>query len=81
MLVTRSQMLWIKNKATQLLIVRDLRPPKHYLPMGIILIKQRSRRTYLHHSISKHEIQKNKHDDSILIIHLLLYFMKHIRIS
>jgi hypothetical protein len=29
MLVTCSQMLYIKNKATQLLMVKDLRPSKH----------------------------------------------------
>jgi hypothetical protein len=81
MLVTCSQILYVKNKATQLIIVRDLCPPKHYLPMGIILIRRRSRRTYLHHSISKHEIHWNKHDNIILIIHLSLYSMKHIRIS
>jgi hypothetical protein len=27
-----SQMLYIKNKATQLLLISDLRPSKHYLP-------------------------------------------------
>jgi hypothetical protein len=31
-LVTCSQMLRVKNKATQMLIVKDLRPSKHYLP-------------------------------------------------
>jgi alpha-galactosidase len=31
MLVTYSQMLLIKNKATQLLKIKDLRPLKHYL--------------------------------------------------
>jgi hypothetical protein len=81
MLVTCSQMLWIKNKTTQLFIVRDIRLPKHYFPMGIILIRRRSRRTYLHHLISKHEIQRNKHDNNILIIHLFLYSVKHIKIS
>jgi hypothetical protein len=80
LLVTCSQILDVKNKATQLLIVRDLRPLKHYLPMGIILIRRRSRKTYLHHSIGKHEIQRNKHGNIIFIIHLLLYFIKHIRI-
>jgi hypothetical protein len=40
MLVTFSQMLWIKNKATQLLIIMDLRLPKHYLHMGIMLISE-----------------------------------------
>jgi hypothetical protein len=28
----RSQMLNTKNKATQLLLIRDLRPSKHYPP-------------------------------------------------
>jgi hypothetical protein len=27
-----SRMLYIKNKATQMLMIRDLRPSKHYLP-------------------------------------------------
>jgi hypothetical protein len=27
-----SQMLYTKNKATQLLTIRDLRPTKHYIP-------------------------------------------------
>jgi hypothetical protein len=81
MLVTCSQMLWVKNKATQLLIVKHLRPPKHYSPMSIILIRRRSWRTYLHHLISKHEIPTNKHDNSFLIIHLFLYYIKHIKIS
>jgi hypothetical protein len=48
-LVTCFWMMWIKNKATQLLIVKDLRPPKHYLLKGIMLIRRRSGRTYLHH--------------------------------
>jgi hypothetical protein len=37
MLVTCSQMLNIKNKATQLLVITDLRLPKYYLLMGIML--------------------------------------------
>jgi hypothetical protein len=49
MLVTRSQMLWIKNKATQSLIIRDLRLPKQYLPEDIMLIRRRSWMTFLHH--------------------------------
>jgi hypothetical protein len=32
-----SQMIYTKNKATQLLIIRDLRPSEHYLPSGIIV--------------------------------------------
>jgi hypothetical protein len=51
MLVTCSKMLWIKNKATQLLIITDLRLPKHYLHMGIMFIRRRFKRTYLHHLI------------------------------
>jgi hypothetical protein len=31
LLVTCSQMLRVKNKATQMLMVKDLRPSKHYL--------------------------------------------------
>jgi hypothetical protein len=31
-----------KNKATQLLIIRDLRLPKDYLPMDIMIIRRRS---------------------------------------
>jgi hypothetical protein len=30
-----------ENKATQLLIITDLRLPKHYLHMGIMLIRRR----------------------------------------
>jgi hypothetical protein len=45
------QMLYIKNKATQLLIITNLRLSKHYLHRGIMLIRRRSRRTYLHHLI------------------------------
>jgi hypothetical protein len=39
LLFTCSQMLRIKNKATQFLIVMDLRPSKHYLHMGIMVIR------------------------------------------
>jgi hypothetical protein len=42
LLFTCSQMLWIKNKVTQLLIIKDFRLPKHYLLMGIMIIRQRS---------------------------------------
>jgi predicted protein tyrosine phosphatase len=34
MLDTCSQMLQIKNKATQMLMIKDLHPSKHYLPLG-----------------------------------------------
>jgi hypothetical protein len=44
-----SQMLHIKNKATQLLTIRYLRPSKHYLPWDIMIFRRRSWRTYLHH--------------------------------
>jgi hypothetical protein len=44
-----SEMLYIKNKATQLLLISDLHPLKHYLPWGIMISRRRLRRTYLHH--------------------------------
>jgi hypothetical protein len=34
MLFACSQMLQIKNKLTQLLMIKNLRPSKHYLPLG-----------------------------------------------
>jgi hypothetical protein len=37
-----SQMLYIKNKATQLLMIKDLRPLKHYLLSGIMILRQRA---------------------------------------
>jgi hypothetical protein len=42
MLVTCSQMLWIKNKATQLLNIKDLCPSKHYLLSDIMIFERRS---------------------------------------
>jgi hypothetical protein len=48
MLVTCFQMLWIKNKATQLLKVKDLRPPKYYFLSDMIIFRRRSWRTCLH---------------------------------
>jgi hypothetical protein len=40
-----------QEQGKQLLIITNLRLPKHYLHIGIILIRRRSRRTYLHHFI------------------------------
>jgi hypothetical protein len=37
-----SRMLYIKNKATQLLMVKDLRPSKHYLLSDIMIFIRRS---------------------------------------
>jgi hypothetical protein len=37
-----SRMLYTKNKATQLLMGKDLRPSKHYLPSDIIIFGRRS---------------------------------------
>jgi hypothetical protein len=34
-----SQMLYIKNKATQLLMIKDLRPLKHYLLLDIMIFR------------------------------------------
>jgi hypothetical protein len=41
-LVTCSQMLKIKSKATQLLMVKDLRPSKHYFLSDIMIFGRRS---------------------------------------
>jgi hypothetical protein len=37
-----SQMLYIKNKTTRLLIIKDLRPLKHYLLLVIMISRRRS---------------------------------------
>jgi hypothetical protein len=37
-----SQVLCIKNKTTQLLTIKDLRPSKHYFPWDIMIITRRS---------------------------------------
>jgi hypothetical protein len=37
-----SWMLYIKNKATQLLMIKDLCPLKHYLLSGIMIFRRRS---------------------------------------
>jgi hypothetical protein len=37
-----SRMLYIKNKATQLLTIRDLHPSKHYFPWDIMIFRRRS---------------------------------------
>jgi hypothetical protein len=44
-----SQMLYIKNKTTRLLIIRDLCSSKHYLLLDIMIFRRRSSREYLHH--------------------------------
>jgi hypothetical protein len=49
LLVTCSQKLYIKNKATQILMIKDIRPSKHYFLLDIIIFRRRSWRTYLHH--------------------------------
>jgi hypothetical protein len=37
-----SQVLYIKNKATQLLMIKDLCPLKHYLLWDIMIFRRRS---------------------------------------
>jgi hypothetical protein len=37
-----SRMLYIKNKATQLLMIKGLRPSKHYLLLDIMIFTRRS---------------------------------------
>jgi hypothetical protein len=78
MLVTYSQMLLIKNKATQSLIIKDLRPLKHYFLKDIMLISRRSRRTYIHHINIWKGMRRDEYDNHILIIHLFLHSIKHI---
>jgi hypothetical protein len=34
-----SRMLYTKNKATQLLMIKDLRPSKHYLLLDIMIFR------------------------------------------
>ena len=76
-----SQMLWVKNKATWLLIVKNMLPPKHYLLTGIMLLGRRPRRAHLHHINTGIEMRRNEYDSHILIIHLLFHSIKHIWIS
>jgi hypothetical protein len=74
-----SQMLYIKNKASQLLMNKNLRPSTHYLLSDIMIFRRRSWRTYLHH-VSKqvqmkvHEIQENINNDDISTNHLYSHF-------
>jgi hypothetical protein len=56
----------------------DLRLPKHYLHMGIMLIRWRSGRTYLHQLICEIGIRKDKDGNSISLIHLYLHSINHI---
>ena len=81
LLVIWSQMLWVKNKAIQLSIIKNLRPSKHYLLAGIMLLRQKSRSTYLHHINARIEMWRNKYDNYILIIYLFFLSIKHIWIS
>jgi hypothetical protein len=37
-----SRILHIKNKATQLIMIREFRPSKHYLPWDIMILRRRS---------------------------------------
>jgi hypothetical protein len=37
-----SRMLYIKSKATQLLMIKDLRHSKHYFPWDIMIFRRRS---------------------------------------
>jgi hypothetical protein len=46
-----------------------------------MLIRRRSRRTYLHHINIWQEMRRGEYDNHILIIHLFLHSIKHISIS
>jgi hypothetical protein len=67
-----SEILYTKNKATQLLMIRDLRPSEHYIPSSIMIFRQRSWRTCLHHlnkqvRMRTHETQRNVNNEDISI--------------
>jgi hypothetical protein len=57
-------MLYTKNKATQLLTIRDLRPSKHYFPWDIMIFERRSWRAYLR----LHRRQKGGRDVRVITI-------------
>jgi hypothetical protein len=63
-----SRMLYIKNKATQLLTIKELRPLKHYLLSGIMFLRRRVRRVNLHRlnkrvKMKVYKIQRNVNND------------------
>jgi hypothetical protein len=73
-------MLYIKNKATQLLTIKDLCPSIHYLLLGLMILRRRSLRTYLHHlskqvQMKVHEIQGNINNDDISTNYLYSCFI------
>jgi hypothetical protein len=72
MLVTCSQMMWIKNKATQLLRIKDLRPLKHYLLFGYNDLQ-----TKVMKDISSSFMRIRTHRDNTCnsFIHSYMYFM------
>jgi hypothetical protein len=39
---TCSRIIYTKNKSTQLLMIRDLRHSRHYLPWDIMIFRRRS---------------------------------------
>ena len=69
-------MLWIKNKATQLLMVNDLHPLKHYLHSDIMIFRRRSWRTYLHHR-SLHQWKK-KHMKTWEITWIIIWHLSYL---
>jgi hypothetical protein len=70
-----------QEQGNTIVIIKDLRPLKHYLLAYIMLVRRRSRNTYLHHINTKIRMRGNKHDYYILIILLFLHSIKYIRIS
>jgi hypothetical protein len=63
MLGTCSQILWIKNKATQKVLNNNaLRLLKHYIPMDLMNFERRSRTKYHegHTFVVKHSSIQNK---------------------
>ena len=75
-----SKMLYIKNKATQLLMIKNFRPSKHYLLSGIMILRRRAWMAYLHHlskyiQMKVHKIQKNVNNVDIKTNYLYSHFI------
>jgi hypothetical protein len=77
-----SRMLYTKNKATQLLTIRDLRPSKHHLPWDIMIFRRRLWRVYLHdfseQRCKQRYMKHREYKQSFQIIRLFIFlFYKH----
>jgi delta-aminolevulinic acid dehydratase/porphobilinogen synthase len=78
MLVTCSQMLYIKNKATQLLIITDLCLPKHFFPHGHSAHQTKVKKDMPSSFNMQIRTQKDEDNNCILLIYSYLYSIKHV---